>query len=132
MKTLILSAVMLTTLLSGCVVKSGTHIRTGDVMPATNVDQVKLYSIQPKSFKVLGIVSGKGSHAFVSEQTRMDAAIGRMKHEAAALGANGILLQSAGSIQATNAVTQMVGNTMISTRANDAATSGTAIFVTEE
>ena len=119
-------------LFSGCVVKSGTHIRTGDVMPATKVEQVKLYSQEPKKYKVLGMVSGKGSHAFVSEQTRMDAAIGRMKKEAAALGANGVLLQSAGSVAAATGVGQMIGNTIITSRASDAATSGIAIFVSEE
>lgn len=62
----------------------------------------------------------------------MDAAIERMRKEAAALSANGILHQSAGSIAANTGVGQIIGNTLITSRANDAVTSGTAIYVIEE
>lgn len=118
--------------LTGCVIKSGSSIRTGDVMPATSSDQVKIYLEKPNNYKTLGIVTGKGSHAFVSEQTHMDAALERMKQEAAKLGANGILLGSADNVGANNAVGQVIGNTIISSRATDAVTKGVAIYVVEE
>lgn len=130
MKKILILSIAIT--LSGCIVKSGTHIRTGEMMPKTTSQQVKLYSQPPKNYRTLGLVSGKASYAFVSEQTRMDAAIERMRKEAAALGANGILLQSAGSIAANTGVGQIIGNTVITSKANDAVVSGTAIYVIEE
>lgn len=87
-------AFVLGTALSGCIIQKGTHIRTGEVLPATNLDQVKVYMAPPAKYKVVGQVTGEGSHAFVSKQALVDAALARAKKEAAKLGANGVLLQN--------------------------------------
>lgn len=79
---------------SGCIIQKGTHIRTGEALPATNPDQVKIYMAPPAKYKVVGQVTGEGSHAFVSKQALVDAALAKAKKEAAKLGANGILLQN--------------------------------------
>lgn len=95
--------------LSGCVIQRGSHIRTGEYRQPTSIESVQLYYQEPTQFKVLGMVTGEGSHAFVSDQHRMNKAIERMKKEAAALGANGVLIQNAGKVARTS-VYQQVGS----------------------
>lgn len=64
------------------------------------------------------MVRGEGSHAFVSDQYRMDKAIERIKKEAAALGANGILIQYAGSQSARSQVRQNFRNMSVQSYGN--------------
>ncbi|HAV5548428.1 DUF4156 domain-containing protein [Acinetobacter baumannii] len=118
-----------TFILSGCVIQRGTHIRTGEFRQPTTADSVRLYYSEPSDYKILGMVTGEGSHAFVSDQTRLNAAISRMKKEAAALGANGVLLQNVGKVGANHAVYQQVGNIGITTQAHDSIVNGVAIYV---
>lgn len=121
---------------SGCVIQSGSHIRTGEIRQPTNEQDVKLYLEEPKNYKVLGLVNGEGSHAFVTDQHRMNVAISRMKKEAAKLGANGVLIQDTGKVSAKHGVYQEMNNGFggkvgISSRANDSIAKGIAIYVTE-
>lgn len=96
--------------LGGCIIQKGTHIRTGEVLPATNADEVKVYMTPPAKYKVIGQVTGEGSHAFVSKQALVDAALARAKKEAAKLGANGILLQNVAD-KAANSIGMVNMNT---------------------
>lgn len=128
----ILISLVLAVLLSGCILQSGAHIATGDAMPKTSSEQIKLYSYPPKHYKTLGIVAGKARHAFASEQTRINVAIERMKKEASALGANGIILQAIGDLAAHSAVAQVIGDKIITTSTHHSTASGTAIYVIEE
>ena len=88
MNKFLILAICMTTL-SGCVIQRGMHVRTGEYRQPSDAESVRIYGQKPSSYKVLGMVRGEGSHAFVSDQYRMDKAIERMKKEAAALGANG-------------------------------------------
>jgi hypothetical protein len=103
-------AMILGASLSGCIIQKGTHIRTGEVLPATKADQVKIYMTPPAKYKVVGQVTGEGSHAFVSKQALVDAALVRAKKEAAKLGANGILLQNVAD-KAANSIGMVNMNT---------------------
>ncbi|WP_394661427.1 DUF4156 domain-containing protein [uncultured Acinetobacter sp.] len=118
-------------ILSGCVIQRGSHIRTGEFKQPTAAESVKLYYQAPNQrYEVLGMVTGEGSHAFVSDQHRMNVAIERMKKEAAALGANGVLLQSAGKTAANTGVYQQLnGNIGIVSRGSDSVANGLAIYV---
>ena len=143
---LILVICMIT--LSGCVIQRGMHVRTGEYRQPSDAESVHIYGQEPNNYKVLGMVRGEGSHAFVSDQHRMDKAIERMKKEAAALGANGVLIQSAGSQAARSQVRQNFGNMSVQSYGNmafgqysgvsvssniqDAIVNGIAIWVDEE
>lgn len=120
MKKLLILGVVLCMGLSGCVIQRGMHVRTGEYRQPTSFDAVRVYSQQPTNFKVLGMVRGEGSHAFVSDQHRMDKAIERMKQEAAALGANGVIIQSAGNQAARTQVAQSFGNMSMQSYGNQA------------
>ncbi|VCW98805.1 hypothetical protein BANRA_04114 [Acinetobacter baumannii] len=109
-----------TFILSGCVIQRGTHIRIGEFrQPA---DMVRLYYSEPSDYKILGMVTGEGSRAFVSDQTRLNAAISCCR-----IGANGVLLQMY-KVGANHAVYQQVGNIGITT-AHDSIVNGVAIYV---
>ena len=58
---------------------------------------MKIYLHPPDKYEEIAVLNSnsRGSFAF-SQQGRMDAAIERLKSEAARLGANGVLLQSTG------------------------------------
>lgn len=120
MKKLLLLSVCLSTFLSGCVIQRGMHVRTGEYRQPTSFDSVRIYAQEPTNYKVLGLVRGEGSHAFVSDQHRMDKAIERMKQEAAALGANGVIIQSAGNQAARSQVVQQFGNMSVKSYGNQA------------
>lgn len=147
MNKFLILAICITTL-SGCVIQRGMHVRTGEYRQPSDAESVRIYGQEPNNYKVLGMVRGEGSHAFVSDQHRMNKAIERMKREAAALGANGILIQSAGNQSARTQVHQSFGNMSVQSYGNqafgqynsvgvtsgiqDAVVSGIAIWVVSE
>ena len=119
--------------LSGC---NSAKTVVGTVRPAIAPDQVKIYVQAPKKYEVIAIVeaSSKGAFAF-GDQMKNDIMIGRLKEEAAAVGANGLWLSSTGQedVSATfmpnNASMYSSGSFIV----NKAKTGkGTAIFVFEE
>ena len=64
-----------------------------------NPASVKLYTTLPEKYETIAIISASAGHDFVTDQTLTDAAIGRLKAEAAKVGANGILLNGVGNYQ---------------------------------
>ncbi len=82
----------LATLLAACATSS--HVLVGTPHPAISPESVQVYMQPPPRFDQIAIIdaTSQGSFAMTSQQN-MDKAIERMKHEAAKLGANGVLLQ---------------------------------------
>ena len=82
-------------LLASC---ASSHVIVGTTRPPIDPKNVKLYTSPPPKFEEIAIIdaSSRGTFAF-SDQGKMDAVIERLKQEAAALGANGILIQGLGS-----------------------------------
>jgi hypothetical protein len=82
-------------LLLGCA--SSSHVLVGHARPAISPDQVKIYLRPPAKYEEVAVLesSSQGSGA-LAEQDKMNAAIDRLKKEAARLGANGVLLQGTG------------------------------------
>jgi hypothetical protein len=74
---------------------SGSAIVTGNTRPPVALEQVKIYLEPPADFEVIGLVSAS-SDAGWTEQGSVDYAIEELKKQAAKLGANGVLLVSAG------------------------------------
>jgi hypothetical protein len=87
------TAAALLLLLSGC--STSSHVMLGAARPPISPDAVKIYSVPPEKYEQIASLNAtsQGTMAF-SSQANMDAAIGRLKNEAAKLGANGVLLQT--------------------------------------
>ena len=83
--------------LAGC--STSSHVLVGAARPAIDPSLVKLYLRPPAKYEEIALVSGDSARTFAgaSGQTKMNAAISHMKAEAAKLGANGILLTTAGN-----------------------------------
>lgn len=92
----LLSALALSALLlAGC---ASTHrVILAPPRPAIAVEQVKVYHVAPKRFEEIARLESSSAIGFgTSGQT--DAAIARLRREAAKLGANGVLLLGVGSV----------------------------------
>lgn len=76
---------------------TSSKIVTGNVRPALDPAQVRIYSKPPARFEEIGVIeaNSRGSMAF-GMQAQTDKVIERLKVEAAALGANGVLLEDFG------------------------------------
>jgi hypothetical protein len=87
------TAAALLMLLGGC--STSSHVMLGPARPPISPDAVKIYSVPPEKYEQIASLNAtsQGTMAFTS-QANMDAAIGRLKNEAAKLGANGVLLQT--------------------------------------
>lgn len=74
---------------------SGSALVTGNTKDPVAPEQVKIYLEPPAAFEVIGLVNAS-SDAGWTEQGSLDYAIEELKKQAAKLGANGVLLVSAG------------------------------------
>lgn len=83
--------------LVGCIITDGSSVVVGDIRPQTNASEIKLYTNLPAKYEEIAIISSESAHDFVSKQALVDAAIKRLKEEAAKVGANGILLDGVGN-----------------------------------
>jgi hypothetical protein len=91
-------AVVLTaaSLLAACA--NTSHVITGRPRPAIDPSQVTIYSTAPAKYEEIAVIDASSQMSFAfGDQNKMDAVLGRLKKEAAALGANGVLLQGTGS-----------------------------------
>ncbi len=92
----VLPSVLLAVALAGCATTS--HVLTGKPKPPIEASQVRIYSTAPAEYEEIAVIDATSRSSFsFGDQKKMDAVIERLKKEAAALGANGVLLQSTGS-----------------------------------
>ena len=129
--------------LAGCASPSSSLV-VGKVRPAISPDQVKLYLRPPKKFEEIAVIESSSLYSWaVTEQGKMDAVTATLKAKAAKIGANGILLQSAGtqqvgSVASGSGTATRVGNSVFGSGLSVAvpvmvkAGTGLAIFVIEE
>ncbi len=99
-KSILLSAIFIVGMvsvfiLSGCA--SGTALVTGTQRPATNADEVVIYTEAPEKYEVIGIVTASSDSGW-TEQGDLNYAVAELKKQAAKIGANGIILESVGTI----------------------------------
>ena len=89
---LMAAAAVATILLAGCATSS--YVLVGAARPAIAPGSVQIYLQPPPRFEQIAVIdaTSQGSFAITSQQN-MDKAIERMRHTAAKLGANGVLLQ---------------------------------------
>ena len=85
-------AVVANLTLTACATSS--HVIVGTARTPISPDQVKLYLQPPPKYEEIATIdaSSRGTPVF-TDQRKMDRAIGRLKQEAAKLGANGVLLE---------------------------------------
>ena len=124
------SALSLLILLGACA--SGTIILTGHARPPISADSVTLYLTPPAHYEVIGLVSAHDAHGW-TDQGRMDKAVAELKEQAADVGANGILVGSAGTGSGGMAgVAVPAGNggaIFVASDSHDQQISGTAMYV---
>jgi hypothetical protein len=75
--------------LVGCA--TGSVIITGNVRPAIDPAEVKIYLEPPAQYEIIGIVEASSDVEF-SSQAAQDRVITELKNQAAKIGANGVLL----------------------------------------
>jgi hypothetical protein len=111
---------------------TGSHVLIGNTRSALPVGEVKLYLEPPAKYEVIALVRGYSVTGWTQQQDT-DGAVEKMKAEAAALGANGVILS--GIYEGGNAVygsgisnTGEV-NTFSGGVSSEATVSGQAIYV---
>jgi hypothetical protein len=82
--------------LAGC---AGTsQVITGQPRTPVDAADVTLYTSAPPAYEEIAVIEAHSRGSFaVGDQNKLDAVIARLKKAAAALGANGVLLQDTGS-----------------------------------
>lgn len=66
----------------------------GSARPAISPAAVQVYEVPPRHYERIALInSSAGTSWIFSDRAEMDTAIGRLREEAAAVGANGVLLQ---------------------------------------
>lgn len=122
---------------TGCTLTRGSSVVIGTPRPAIDPSAVKLYTELPAEYEKIALVSADSRNDFASQQNLTNAAIDRLKREAAEVGANGILLNGIGNYQigASGVVIPNpaggVGTVVTNTRTGKEAT-GIAILVIRE
>jgi hypothetical protein len=114
---------------------SGTTILTGMPRPPLMPEQVRLYTEAPSDFEVVGLVSASSEMGW-SNQNDTNMAIAEMRKQAAKIGTNGVLIESAGPLNqgaSSGLYTNSAGGIgMIAMGSStNAAVQGKAIFVPE-
>lgn len=114
---------------SGCTIMDGSAIVTGSKRLPLTSSEVKVYRTSPtENFEEIAIVSASAGHDFQNSSTLLNAAIERLKEEAAKVGANGVVLTDIKERDNPTTVTS-IGNTTIYGKQGGAFATGTAIGI---
>ena len=81
-------------MLSGCA--GSSKVMVGQARPAIDPAQVRIYTVVPAGSQEIAQIEASSAIGF-GTQGQTDAAVARLKREAAALGANGVVLLGVGS-----------------------------------
>ena len=132
-------ALLVLCVLSACTLTRGSSVLVGTSRPAIAPSQVRLYTDLPAKYEKVALLSADSRNDFASQQNLTDAAIERLKKEAAQLGANGILLDGIGNYQIgtggvimANTTGNFTAGTFGSVNRTGKAATGVAIFVPAE
>ena len=88
-----LAITILAVLSSACA--TSTHVITGKVRPSLPVDQVQVYATAPSGSVDIAILMIESDGW--TRQGELDAAVLKLKSEAASLGANGVVIAAVGT-----------------------------------
>ncbi len=116
------AAILALLIIAGCA--EGTAVVTGERRAAISPEQVQLYSVAPQApYQVIALVNASSGNGWTDQQS-LDYAVEELKNQAAAVGANGVVLGQPGS-QTGGFV--MAGNTAVPY--DEKTVSGAAIYV---
>lgn len=96
-------------LLAGCA--STSKVMIGHARPAITPDQVRIYTQPPPRYQEVALLETQSGGFTYGEQHKMDEVLANLKKEAAALGANGVILQGQGNVYSGSNVGVGVGGT---------------------
>jgi len=86
-------------MLAGCTLTRGSTVLVGNAHPPVDAAQVRLYVDLPAHYEKVALLSADSRNDFASQQNLTDAAIARIKSEAAKVGANGVLIDGLGNYE---------------------------------
>jgi hypothetical protein len=87
------TATALVLMLAGC--STSSHVMLGTARPPISPDSVRIYTVPPENYEQIASLNATSQATMaITSQQNMDAAMARLKNEAAKLGANGVLLQT--------------------------------------
>jgi len=95
-------------LLAGCA--STSKVMIGHTHPATTPDQVRIYSQPPPRYQEVALLETQSGGFTYGEQHKTDEVLANLKKEAAALGANGVILEEHGNVYSGSGVGVGVGS----------------------
>lgn len=87
-----MAALLVCLAISGCTDAEGTSVVTGQKRPAISPEQVQLYSEAPQvPYETIALVNARSASGW-TDQGSINYAIAELKNQAAAVGANGVIL----------------------------------------
>jgi hypothetical protein len=95
-------------LLAGCA--STSKVMIGQAHPAITPDQVRIYTQPPPRYKEVALLETQSGGFTYGEQHKMDEVLANLKKEAAALGANGVILEEHANVYSGSGVGVGVGS----------------------
>ena len=123
---------------------STSQVLVGKQRPPISADQVKIYLHAPAKYEEIALLEASSRNSLaMTQQGKMNKVISRLKDDAVALGANGILMQGTGS-ENVGAINNGTANAVVTGNTMSAVGFGTsipiiqktgsaiAIYVTEE
>ena len=113
-------------ILFSCATAEGTALVTGTQRPATNADEVIIYTAAPEKYELIGIVTASSDSGW-TEQDDLNYAMAELKKQAAKIGANGVILETVGTSNSGGVISYGV---YIPITAKNV--SGKAIYVSKE
>ena len=79
---------------------STSHVLIGTPRTPVALGEVRVYSEPPANYETIAMISASSRNSLsFGDQAKMDKAMQRLREDAAALGANGVLLQALGTDQ---------------------------------
>jgi len=109
---------------------TGSSIITGEVRPAIDPQEVRIYLEPPTQFEIIGVVEASSDVSF-SRQAAQDRVVDQLRNRAARMGANGVLLLGTGT-QSGDATGFVSGGVLFVSTGTRITGHGRAIFVIQE
>jgi hypothetical protein len=127
-RALLTLTLLLIAAVAGCATATGSAIVTGERRPPVAPETVRLYASAPAEFETIAIVKASSDSGW-TEQDDVDYAVEELKKQAAKVGANGVLVEAAGTETQGTVAIPMYGGGFIAVPSQAATVQGRAIFV---
>jgi hypothetical protein len=102
-----MTATLLLALLAGCA--STSQVMVGQARAPITPEQVRIYNQAPPHYEEIAVLETQSGGFTYGEQNKMDEVLANLRKSAAALGANGVLLEGHGNVYSGSGVGVGVG-----------------------